>query len=832
MNDMQVLCDERAGTRRVLQGNIAFASGCVRAGIHAADGYPGTPSTEVIDKGLALVQDRITAGWSVNEAVALSVGVGHAMAGRDCVVTMKIPGLYQAADPFTSVACYTQPKGALVYYIASDFTPSSTQHVIDPRPLFKSCCIPVFEPRTHQEMHEAPRIAADLSRACRTPVVVLAGGLLCHSEGLVRLVEKQERPLAEVGPLEQQHALPGMARASYDAVMKERMPALIRMSETSPLNKHYKGTGKRGVLTCGATTMLMLEYKERFDPELDVFSVAFTNPLPLERIKAFCAGIDGDVHVIEDGYRSLQEACLVAGIRVVGKEVLSPITEWTPERIAAFLGAPLKLRHCKDEAVARPPMICAGCPYRLIALHLGQLRKQGRLEAIFGDIGCNTLIKGLKALDVNLCMGASEAMRMGYVLSKPESAGKCVSVLGDGTECHSGMDATRNTLFRHVPGLKIVLDNEWIAMTGGQPSPSSPCNLAGQPSVFHLEEALRAQGAEVLLASAYDKQAIESSVAAGLARAEAGAFTVLIVRGTCIRKVPASARGQKVTVDPARCKRCGRCLICPGIEASAQGTPAWNNLCSGCVSQNPACLQMCPFEALSIAESTKNGAASTLPVLPEPPEEVFAATVDPSMRPERLSLAIRGVGGQGNLFFGKVLAQVAFLAGYDEANILKGETHGMAQMGGPVISTFSCGVVYSPTLVPSTANCLIAMEKSELLRPGFLELLEEGGTVLCADTRILPQGMKPEWYPTDEMLAAHLHEYRVVSVKVLDIALSLGDPQGRCANVVMLGVLSMLPPFSALPSSIWLAALKTISRKPAVWRLNHAAFMSGRTLLN
>ena len=459
------------------------------------------------------------------------------------------------------------------------------------------------------------------------------------------------------------------------------------------------------------------------------------------------------------------------------------------------------------------------------------MRRKGRLEAIFGDIGCNTLIKGLKALDVNLCMGASEAMRMGYVLSKPEAAGTCVSIIGDGTECHSGMDATRNTLFRRVPGLKIVLDNEWIAMTGGQPSPSSPCNLAGQPSVFHLEEALRAQGAEVLTAFAYDRQAIEKAVAEGLGGAEAGAFTVLIIRGTCIRKVPAAARGQKVTVDAARCKRCGRCLICPGIETSPEGTPIWNNLCSGCVSQKPACLQMCPFEALSIADPARNDTAAPSPVLPDAPETIPAASLDPALLPARLSLAIRGVGGQGNLFFGKVLAQVAFLAGYDASNILKGETHGMAQMGGPVISTFSCGSVHSPTLVPSTANCLIAMEKSEILRPGFLELLEPGGTVLLADTRILPQCMKPEQYPSDEVLAAYLQACRVVSVNVLDIALRLGDPQGRCANVVMLGVLSTLPPFDALPVSIWLAALKSISRKPAVWNINHAAFMAGRTLL-
>ena len=826
MNEMQQLCDEAAGTAKVLQGNIAFATGCVRAGIHAADGYPGTPSTEVIDKGLSQVQDRITVGWSVNEAVAVSVGVGHAMAGRDCVVTMKIPGLYQACDAFTSVACYTQPKGALVYYIASDFTPSSTQHVIDPRPLFKSCFVPVFEPRTHQEMYESSELAADISRMYHTPAVILAGGLLCHSEGLVRLGEKKTRGLAEVGPLSLQHALPGMARKSYDTVMAERMPALTRMVEESPLNIHYVGAGKRGVITYGSTTLLMREYKERFDPDLDILSIAFTNPLPIGRIRAFCASISGPVSVIEDGCRFVQEACLAAGISVDGKEAFSPVTEWTPKRIAAFFGRQETPRTLPS-AVNRPPMICAGCPYRLTALYLGKLKKKGALEAIFGDIGCNTLIKGLNALDTNLCMGASEAMRMGYVLSKPESATRCVSILGDGTECHSGMDATRNTVFRQVPGLKIVLDNEWIAMTGGQPSPSSPCNLAGQPSRFHLEEALRAQGADVLTAGAYDRKELEAKIDEGIRLAGKGKFTILIIRGTCIRKVPASAYGLMLAVDRDACRRCGLCQMCPGIEQAADKTPKWNNLCSGCVSQTPACLQMCPFKAISVAAPETVETASGK-VLDAAPDIAGTAPLSAEQRPARMSLAIRGVGGQGNLFFGKILAHVAFLAGYDGQNILKGETHGMAQMGGPVISTFSCGDVFSPALVPGTADVIIAMEKSEVLRPEFLDMLAPGGTVLLADTRILPQGVTA--YPDDGDIAAALKGFNAVTTDVLDIALGLGDARGRCANVVMLGVLSMTRPFSLIPEAIWLKALKDISRKPAVWNLNYAAFMIGRNL--
>ena len=141
-------------------------------------------------------------------------------------------------------------------------------------------------------------------------------------------------------------------------------------------------------------------------------------------------------------------------------------------------------------------------------------------------------------------------------------------------------------------------------------------------------------------------------------------------------------------------------------------------------------------------------------------QPVKAADLAGKQLPERLSLAIRGVGGQGNLFFGHVLTQLAFLAGYDEKNIIKGETHGMAQMGGPVISTFACGKASSPVFLPGTADCLIAMEKSEVLRPGFLDMLKPGGTVLLADTGHPAPGIAAkEQYPIDEQI--HVQPERV-----------------------------------------------------------------------
>ena len=79
--------------RELILGNHAIARGAWEAGVNFASGYPGTPSTEIIDKCLSKVQDKIKVGWSVNEAVSVAVGIGYSIAGFDSVVTMKTNGL-------------------------------------------------------------------------------------------------------------------------------------------------------------------------------------------------------------------------------------------------------------------------------------------------------------------------------------------------------------------------------------------------------------------------------------------------------------------------------------------------------------------------------------------------------------------------------------------------------------------------------------------------------------------------------------------------------------------------------------------------------------------
>ncbi|MFH0880673.1 MAG: 2-oxoacid:acceptor oxidoreductase family protein, partial [Lentisphaerota bacterium] len=622
--------------------------------------------------------------------------------------------------------------------------------------------------------------------------------------------------------------LPSVARKNYDVVMAERMPALVAMVEKSPLNKWEKGSGKIGVITYGIGDMYVREVKETLGVDIDILSLAFTNPLPMKLIRDFCQSINGEIYVIEDGYRYLQEIIENLGFKVGGKEPFSPITEWTPALVAKTLGLikAEKKSSAVPIAVVRPPVICAGCPYRLFAEEIILLKKKKMLDAVFGDIGCNTLLYFMNALDTGLAMGASEAERIGYVISRPEQAGRCISLIGDGTECHTGMDATRNAIYRNVPGVKVILDNSWVAMTGGQPSPTSPENMAGEKMRFNLAESLKAHGANVVSVGAYEKKNIRQALKTALTDAKQGTFTTIVVGdGVCIQKL--SANSQRVFVEPSVCKKCDACLVCPGIELNADGIPVVNNLCTGCGGSAPACVQSCPTNVLKVVD-LKDLNLPAAPVFADPPQEIVIPAVSKASFPARLSLAIRGVGGQGNLFFGSVMSKLASLAGYDEKNIIKGETHGMAQMGGPVISTFACGNVNSPVLLPGTADCLIVMEKSEVLRPDFLEMLKPGGTVVLANTKIVPHGLPEDQYPTDEQIHDCLSAYNVIEVDVLGKALELGDRSGRTANVVMMGILSALPPFNVFPPEMWLTALKKANSKPAVWAGNYVAFNTGR----
>jgi len=264
--------------------------------------------------------------------------------------------------------------------------------------------------------------------------------------------------------------------------------------------------------------------------------------------------------------------------------------------------------------------------------------------------------------------------------------------------------------------------------------------------------------------------------------------------------------------------------MCQGIEFDEDKWPHFTQLCTNCAGQGQVCMQVCPFGAIELIEEDVK---AKMPEIPDV-KASEKSEIDPELLPDALRVAVRGIGGQGNLFFGKVLAEVALNSPYRDIHIVKGDTHGMAQLGGPVISTFGCGNVHSPVLMPKTADVIVVMEKSEVLREGFLDLLKEGGTVILNSYKALPPRVSIHDYPKDSDIEAVIEGYNVIRIDAESVAKSFGDEQGRTSNVIVLGLLSTIDPFDKIPAGVWTEALRKLSPNELIYKANITAFNGGR----
>ncbi|MBT6942817.1 MAG: pyruvate ferredoxin oxidoreductase, partial [Candidatus Marinimicrobia bacterium] len=600
------------------------------------------------------------------------------------------------------------------------------------------------------------------------------------------------------------------------------------------LVSEIKGKDDWGIITCGNTEGIVLEALNSLSLNPSILSLGITNPIPQGRIKQFTDNISGNIYVIEDGDRFLEEKIRLSRVNVTGKEEQSVLTLWTPDDIVDFLSNHLDLPKPGNviqtdlEPLPRPPSICPGCSYKAFALSVAKLKKQKKIYASFGDIGCSTLLFFNNALDTVSCMGASDPMRQGFVLSRPDMAHKVISVIGDSTECHSGMDGTRNAIFRNIPGVKVILDNYSTAMTGQQPAPSSKTNLAGQDITFDLHKAIEAEGGRTVVVDAYDVKKVDKALKEALKLAEEKVYTTLILEGECIHNVEKSKLARDLEFDYDNCKRCDLCNICPGIQTDDEKTPSFTSLCSNCASSSQVCLQRCPFDAINKKDDLGNY-QKDFPLL-DFPKFTAPVALDKSKFPKSLKIAIRGIGGQGNLFFGKVLTEVALRTPYIDTNIIKGDTLGMAQLGGSVISTFSCGDVYSSVLAPFSADALVVMEQSEVLRPGFLDLLKPGGTIILNEFSALPINANKDDYPKIEEIQDALSNFNIIHINAHQIAIDMNDSSGISTNVIIIGLLSKINPFSQIPSEIWQEAILELSPNDLIKTINLSGYNQGRTL--
>lgn len=192
---------------------------------------------------------------------------------------------------------------------------------------------------------------------------------------------------------------------------------------------------------------------------------------------------------------------------------------------------------------------------------------------------------------------------------------------------------------------------------------------------------------------------------------------------------------------------------------------------------------------------------------------------------ETTNLIFAGVGGQGVLLIAELTAQAAVRAGYD---VKQTEVHGVSQRGGSVESHVRFGPeVHSPLVIAGQADLVIGLEKLEALRyANFVN--QKTGTLLVNDYEIIPGSVAgaAEKYPHHSIEFLRQKGLNVAALSASQFAKDMGD--GRMANVIMLGAMSMLVP--QIEKEVWLAALN--ERIPAKHRSsNLVAFETGRSLM-
>lgn len=453
--------------RMLLSGNEAVALAALDSGIALGTGYPGTPSTEILENFAAIGGK---AQWAPNEKVALEVGIGVAFAGSRTLVTMKHVGVNVAADPLFTMA-YTGVKGGLVLVSADDPGMASSQNEQDNRRYAVAAGVPMLEPSDSQEAYDFTRRAFALSEEWGLGIILRMTTRVCHSKTIVeRKPPEEPRPFQ---PYERDIAgrvmIPAYARPAHKK-LRDQLEAIQHWNETSDLNLVIGDGAELGVITAGISFMHVRDAA----PDAAVLKIGCSYPLPLEKMKAFAQSV-GRCVVVEEGDPYLAEALRAAGVPVESKPEPYRFGELSVEHVKRVLAGDTSQEAPPPKG--KPPRLCPTCPHRQVFNALSQL---GCIVA--GDIGCYTLgvLPPFEAIDTCVCMGASIGTGLGLRHALPDAeARKVVSVIGDSTFVHSGITGLVEMVYNppETGHVVMILDNDTTAMTGLQEHPGTGRHL-------------------------------------------------------------------------------------------------------------------------------------------------------------------------------------------------------------------------------------------------------------------------------------------------------------------------------------------------------------------
>lgn len=620
-------------TRQMIMGNQAIALGALKAGVNLVAGYPGTPSSEIIEFIAKYKEQTGTyVEWSVNEKAAVEVAAGASYAGSRTLVTMKQVGLNVASDPVMCLS-YVGVKGGMVIVSADDPGPISSQTEQDTRTFGAYSKIPVFDPSTPKEAFDMIQEAFALSEKYSTPVILRPTTRVDHAYQSMEFPEL--KPCRQSGTFEKDSQrwviFPKASYNNHKRIFSRNLNTLPKEFSASSFN-HIDDMGTKTGLNFAAGGISWCYLKEALctlkesHPQntlianARILKIGTPYPFPTPFAKTFLQDTK-EITVFEELDPVIeQELILLCGkehlfTAVHGKmdgtvpeagELSVEIIKMIIERLAGITEneSTSQTEHTipSPELPVRPPVLCAGCPHRGAFYAVKQAMK-GQKTAYCGDIGCYTLgnAKPLDMCDTCLCMGADITMAQGFYHNEPDR--KCFSFIGDSTFFASGITGVVNAVYNQSHQTICILDNSTTAMTGHQPHPGTGMTMMGEiVEKISIEKILAAIGVSpVITVNPFE---LDKAVEAVKKASDSQGVSAVIFKAPCIA-IASKVGWEKphaLVVNEEKCIGCRKCineLGCPALSLKASATGKTKavidgSLCTGC----GLCSKVCPAKAI------------------------------------------------------------------------------------------------------------------------------------------------------------------------------------------------------------------------------------------
>lgn len=593
-----------------LMGNAAIAMGAIAAGLNVVSGYPGTPSTEVLETTAKHNDGSIYVEWSTNEKAAMELAAGAAYCGARTMVTMKQVGLNVASDPLMSLA-YIGVKGGMVILVADDPGPISSQTEQDTRRFAAFSKLPCFDPSGVQEAYDMIQEAFAYSERYHTPVLFRPTTRVCHGYASITVKDAAEYQVnSPEGFVKDSSKWVIFPKLSYQnhIRMEKRNTELQSVFSDYPRNRIYPETDtacQKGIATHGISFSYTMEALHgKAAPRL--LKVATPFPFLEQLAVEFLQGLDEVLCLEELDPVIEQELVYLCGKYHLPTRIRGKLTEdvalagenscdSVAADLAAFLGWQPPEQNTTDqppELLVRPPVLCAGCPHRASFFAVKEAMK-GKKSVFCGDIGCYTLGNAmpLDMVDTCLCMGAGVNMTQGIGKIEPDTT--CFAFVGDSTFFASAITGMVNAVYNQANMTLVVLDNSTTAMTGHQPHPGTGKTMMGQVvDKVSIEDTLHGIGVKTV--ETVNPLHLQEAIDCVKRVAVQDGVKAIIFKSPCAVLIKSGKPAQIEESKCIQCKKCIRTLGCPAIMLQDGKVQIEQALCTGC----GLCAQVCPTAAI------------------------------------------------------------------------------------------------------------------------------------------------------------------------------------------------------------------------------------------